>query len=100
MFVHAGGGRARIGLLKEVSIHAPTQGATQAGNSAASEARCFNPRAHAGRDTGSLNLFCPHFSFNPRAHAGRDAKKLSVAHDQVRFNPRAHAGRDAHRGRA
>ena len=37
---------------------------------------CFNPRAHAGRDTDKALLNMQNSSFNPRAHAGRD--KLST----------------------
>ena len=38
--------------------------------------RCFNPRAHAGRDPFLCQLFFPPFSFNPRAHAGRDKREI------------------------
>ena len=34
----------------EVSIHAPTRGATRSPSETRSRWRCFNPRAHAGRD--------------------------------------------------
>ena len=35
---------------REVSIHAPTRGATQRGSACRGDCRGFNPRAHAGRD--------------------------------------------------
>jgi len=39
----------------EVSIHAPTQGATACPYPLRQDLQCFNPRAHAGRD--GLNFF-------------------------------------------
>ena len=39
-----------VGRSLVVSIHAPTGGATQLGRQAATAAKCFNPRAHGGRD--------------------------------------------------
>src|SRR5690606_21660948 len=41
-----------------VSIHAPTRGATSELSSAPETAKCFNPRAHAGRDGVVLMLKC------------------------------------------
>ena len=38
-----------------VSIHAPTQGATSDVSTPFSPQTCFNPRAHAGRDTARFN---------------------------------------------
>ena len=86
-----------------------------------SSCTCFNPRAHAGRDSVMVLLSSGCGSFNPRAHAGRDrqqsvdvlrappvsiraptrgatASSASQPAGLRRFNPRAHAGRDlAHR---
>ena len=56
--------------LRYVSIHAPTQGATSIAVVVKST-RCFNPRAHAGRDMPCV-FIASGFGFNPRAHAGRD----------------------------
>ena len=56
--------------------------------------RCFNPRAHAGRDTAMLKITDGHFRFNPRAHAGRDEEMGKAGNSAKSFNPRAHAGRD------
>ena len=71
----------------DVSIHAPTRGATCPSRVTARLLLCFNPRAHAGRDaplpTPSTSSSA---SFNPRAHAGRDAyggKQLCV--DNLEF---------------
>ena len=91
---------ARHGLIpgnhahSTVSIHAPTRGATLSPPNCFSVLRCFNPRAHAGRDepasAGPPRRSC----FNPRAHAGRDQGSGSTSSCCGCFNPRAHAGRD------
>jgi len=49
---HAGrdGDKVMANTILTVSIHAPTQGATQSDRRNASGHDCFNPRAHAGRD--------------------------------------------------
>ena len=100
----------------QVSIHAPTRGATSTSNGNTFPHPCFNPRAHAGRDSCFRRVLISGFRFNPRAHAGRDAQtsnllpQTSVSiHAPTRgatrrtssytcrtrcFNPRAHAGRD------
>ena len=57
--------------MKKVSIHAPARGATHFVQNDATP-RCFNPRARAGRDEGTLCPACYLKSFNPRARAGRD----------------------------
>ena len=61
-----------LALEMFVSIHAPTRGATSGGRQQGGILRCFNPRAHTGRDLYKLlrGLFC--VRFNPRAHTGRD----------------------------
>ena len=61
--------------LDQVSIHAPTRGATRASVVRRNCRRCFNPRAHAGRDFRFELHVCVHESFNPRAHAGRDHQR-------------------------
>ncbi len=83
---------ASIITSPDVSIHAPTRGATPTLRQV-SKPICFNPRAHAGRDllwvlrrakeivsihAPTRGATRPHSSrrcascFNPRAHAGRD----------------------------
>ena len=79
-----------------VSIHAPTRGATITGQrqkgmvlvSIHAPTRGATPPARRGR-------WCA-LGFNPRAHAGRDGGKLHPLFHGHCFNPRAHAGRDAH----
>ena len=56
--------------------------------------RCFNPRAHVGRDTNLFLFGDIRQSFNPRAHVGRDPVIGSTRLVLTCFNPRAHVGRD------
>ena len=77
-----------------VSIHAPTGGATTQRWRTRLLSLCFNPRAHGGRDPHSFS--CINFlrSFNPRAHGGRDDFTIAGIPVWRCFNPRAHGGRD------
>jgi len=102
----------------DVSIHAPTRGATEHNQvrlgqlafqstrprgarrplaSLQATGQSFNPRAHAGRDGKSEAKNKLHPSFNPRAHAGRDVASEATTSRFCSFNPRAHAGRDPRR---
>ena len=60
----------------EVSIHAPTRGATRPHQLLADLPHCFNPRPHAGSDAFSLTSLSPKRCFNPRPHAGSDMAVL------------------------
>ena len=61
---------------KNVSIHAPTRGATLAFEHQAAQQGSFNPRTHTGCD-GSRNAQSRHRgSFNPRTHTGCDVPVL------------------------
>ncbi len=92
------------GAMLDVSIHAPTRGATVNAGFYIAPA-CFNPRAHAGRDLpfthcctacgvsihaptrgATNNFYAPVVTagFNPRAHAGRDHRILEM-HNTVLF---------------
>ena len=105
-------------LDKQVSIHAPTGGATIRSLCACATCACFNPRAHGGRDSSSQQTsstsilfqstrprgarryaacrrFPPSRCFNPRAHGGRDDLVFNHTCDVRSFNPRAHGGRDS-----
>ena len=59
----------------DVSIHAPTWGATRPTSACASASSSFNPRAHVGRDHRRLARPWHIDRFNPRAHVGRDIKQ-------------------------
>ena len=56
----------------EVSIHAPTGGATARSAPSWRSGCSFNPRAHGGRDQILLLRDTITAGFNPRAHGGRD----------------------------
>ena len=81
-------------LARDVSIHAPTQGATRGRRGLTGWAGCFNPRAHTGRDCKHKHKLLDGWCFNPRAHTGRDAFHGLSLHRFGCFNPRAHTGRD------
>ena len=59
-------------LQLEVSIHAPTRGATQDISGRKERIHSFNPRAHTGRDPFYVVVLSVRVCFNPRAHTGRD----------------------------
>ena len=56
----------------QVSIPAPTRGATQQVRKLPSRCRCFNPRTHEGCDLIQKWNFPRRFCFNPRTHEGCD----------------------------
>ena len=79
----------------DVSIHAPTQGATNGFSGHLASSLSFNPRTHAGCDTSSGSNTAPPALFNPRTHAGCDPRPRRPKARSGRFNPRTHAGCDA-----
>ena len=81
-------------ILKIISIHAPTRGATHILSMIISPINNFNPRSHAGSDRISLLKDGLYFDFNPRSHAGSDKGFASLSRDLKNFNPRSHAGSD------
>ena len=96
-----------------VSIHAPTRGATEK-TALLRLTKCFNPRAHAGRDCFSSSSSRESRFQSTRPRGARHAIKIMFfgmfvsIHAPTRgatsshpndfsncgFNPRAHAGRD------
>ena len=69
------GQRAHLLELAEVSIHAPTRGATSSCAARCAMETSFNPRAHEGRDLRHRTSSSSSARFNPRAHEGRDPRK-------------------------
>ena len=63
-----GGGSAG----QEVSIHAPTQGATPKSRASTTASKCFNPRTHTGCDAPCSTPRAWVSGFNPRTHTGCD----------------------------
>ena len=57
---------------EEVSIHAPTRGATYVPESLCRLLSCFNPRTHTGCDFLLIIAFIIYPGFNPRTHTGCD----------------------------
>ena len=78
----------------EVSIHAPTRGATQSKTAARRERTSFNPRTHTGCDLTTITIWLLLSSFNPRTHTGCDAIVLVALNTSTSFNPRTHTGCD------
>ena len=108
-------GWGRIGY-SDVSIHAPTRGATRKTAAGPGPGDCFNPRTHTGCDPdaeytpspglvsihaptrGATSLpymmYAPRLRFNPRTHTGCDQTGTDSSHSHLCFNPRTHTGCD------
>ena len=56
----------------EISIHAPTWGATGGSAEAPTGASDFNPRTHVGCDSSGWAMRTSSGNFNPRTHVGCD----------------------------
>ena len=81
-----------------VSIHAPTRGATSLMISPMVNGCGFNPRAHAGRDARfSVSSTMNALFQSTRPRGARPSARRSISRHGVCFNPRAHAGRDAYK---
>ena len=100
----------------EVSIHAPTKGATSSPSPPSPCSGCFNPRTHEGCDCSqrimeltrnvsihaptkgatqrAKPLHCLRLCFNPRTHEGCDLYHHRQYSTPSRFNPRTHEGCD------
>ena len=59
-------------LLSDVSIHAPTRGATAVPSGTCHPPSGFNPRTHTGCDIKTQLLHVNIIRFNPRTHTGCD----------------------------
>ena len=103
--------------VQQVSIHAPTWGATITSITPRAKTTSFNPRTHVGCDlrcrTKSTNTlpvsihaptwgatpgfpFVPRkiLCFNPRTHVGCDRGQAAEPRQENGFNPRTHVGCD------
>ena len=68
-----------------VSIHAPTRGATPIPINRNRTEISFNPRTHTGCD-GIQHAMRPFgYGFNPRTHTGCDQPTLALLRDSVKF---------------
>ena len=82
----------------EVSIHAPTRGATLSAPYFFFFVLCFNPRSHTGSDSILLAFRVQMCSFNPRSHTGSDNCTTTLFQRPPSFNPRSHTGSDQSKG--
>ena len=86
-----------LNISTQISIHAPTRGATLALYLSFYLICYFNPRTHTGCDVSSHQAyFCCTEYFNPRTHTGCDLWK-GAYYEQglLDFNPRTHTGCDS-----
>ena len=102
-------------MAYQVSIHAPTRGATgfRAFRMSARAFQSthprgvrltnvpfvfrfngFNPRTHEGCDVIFIAIISFFISFNPRTHEGCDSLIIMIWNTLLRFNPRTHEGCD------
>ena len=86
--------------MSEVSIHAPTRGATFINACILRIRFGFNPRTHTGCDLKNKIIMRQSISFNPRTHTGCDCSIHHVLCRASRFNPRTHTGCDTSSGLA
>ena len=78
----------------DISIHAPTRGATLQRKTRKCIITDFNPRSHKGSDAGKECCSRPCGDFNPRSHKGSDGEHISGSMVSADFNPRSHKGSD------
>ena len=81
-------------VIMLVSIHAPTQGATNLEFACTYPARRFNPRTHTGCDRSPTPEVWNKVRFNPRTHTGCDKLHYYFSATFASFNPRTHTGCD------
>ena len=86
--------RKRILGHTEVSIHAPTGGATAASDKDGTRRICFNSRAHGGRDRRGRCVSPVHRAFQFTRPRGARRPCRTWHGWCARFNSRAHGGRD------
>ena len=98
LFGHQESGEAKGNLVinvKQISIHAPTRGATSDARRSVASSRYFNPRPHAGGD-GVLMQSIPSqilFQSTP-PRGGRQSRPCRSCTPPAHFNPRPHTGND------
>ena len=83
-----------IVCIINVSIHAPTWGATRPHSPATLRTGRFNPRTHVGCDGPVHAKEKRSLRFNPRTHVGCDGVRPTRPNHPVCFNPRTHVGCD------
>ena len=79
----------------QISIHAPTRGATESKLQQNCPTRYFNPRSHEGSDGRIFHKSARISNFNPRSHEGSDVMRTISTKATSHFNPRSHEGSDS-----
>ena len=77
-----------------ISIHAPTRGATSVIHYGGLIVSDFNPRSHEGSDVSITDSSITDTNFNPRSHEGSDGAPVFALLLRTDFNPRSHEGSD------
>ena len=83
----------------EVSIHAPTKGATPPAPNLRATRSGFNPRSHEGSDTNRHNFYFLLLLFQSTLPRRERHKAERRGHTWGSFNPRSHEGSDAMRSK-
>ena len=81
-------------LIKQISIHAPTRGATKSRSDILMLSIIFQstlPQGERRNDTDRVEFI---FNFNPRSHKGSDIWETGYGWMHSDFNPRSHKGSD------
>ena len=78
----------------QISIHAPTRGATTQQISFVTDNQTFQSTLPRGERRLSCIPCSPLFYFNPRSHEGSDTLHLVQTQHRKYFNPRSHEGSD------
>ncbi len=86
--------RVRSALCRRCFNSRAHEGRDGTGDHRGKDIRCFNSRAHEGRDHGQCIGRLEINRFNSRAHEGRDRTVQETAFSCSSFNSRAHEGRD------
>ena len=76
-----------------ISIHAPTRGATPC-RQKKSSMQIFQSTLPRGERPSAERLGGVLWDFNPRSHEGSDGSSLSLTCSTANFNPRSHEGSD------
>ena len=85
---------ALSGCEVDISIHAPTRGATYTRKNVSLSTRLFQSSLPRGERPQTALAGIPTTYFNPRSHEGSDSGSLGSNAGAMDFNPRSHEGSD------
>ena len=83
-----------FGVCSDISIHAPTRGATDMNPDNDQIIHNFNPRSHERSDHERISQFKLLAYFNPRSHERSDSTSSASYSFCTNFNPRSHERSD------